>query len=148
MTGWQEFYRKKSATVALYNDWLQNAPAVLIIQSTPGYITSGWAPALQEITHNSSISSDQRVAWCAWTDKTQCRRVQSVLGLGRLVQRIYGLCAHRMTGVPFLAGVVTFVFSTAPRQTMGLIQHPQFSHSLWLHGAIPHTFQSMKFNES
>jgi len=27
-TGWLEFYYKKSATVALYNDWLQNAQAV------------------------------------------------------------------------------------------------------------------------
>jgi len=33
-----------------------------------------------------------------------------------------------MTGVPFLAGMVTFIFSMAPRQTLGLIQH---RHSLY-----------------
>jgi hypothetical protein len=45
-------------------------------------------------------------------------------GLGREVKCIYGLGAHRMTGIPFLAGVVTFTFSTAHTQTLGLIQHP------------------------
>jgi len=56
-----------------------------------------------------------------------------------------------MTGIPFLAGVATFIFSTAPRQTLGLIQHPPPSYSLTLHGAIPpfpHVFQSLKFNEA
>ena len=42
-----------------------------------------------------------------------------------------------MTGIPFLAGVVTFIFSAAPRQTLGLIEDPPSSHSLRLHGAIP-----------
>jgi len=56
-----------------------------------------------------------------------------------------------MTGIPFLAGVVTFIFSTAPRQTLGLIQHASSSHSSWLHCAkppFPHMFQSMKFSEA
>ena len=43
----------------------------------------------------------------------------------------------RVPGIPFLAGVVTFTFSIAPTQTLGLIQHPPYSHSLRLHGAIP-----------
>jgi len=58
-----------------------------------------------------------------------------------------------MTGVPFLAGVLTFIFSMAPRQTLGLIKHPPSSHSLYesIYSAIPpfpHMFQSMKFNEA
>jgi len=34
-----------------------------IIQSTPGYVTSGWAPMFQEqeITQSSSVSSDQQL---------------------------------------------------------------------------------------
>ena len=40
------------------------------------------------------------------------------------MQWIYGLGVHRMTGDPLLAGVATFIFSTAPRQTLGLIHHP------------------------
>jgi len=38
-------------------------------------MTSGWAPVLQEqeITHSSSVSGDQRLEWCAWTDKTRYR---------------------------------------------------------------------------
>jgi len=44
-----------------------------------------------------------------------------------------------MTGIPFLAGVVTFTFSTAPRQTLGLIQHPVTVYNsivLYLHSLI------------
>jgi len=76
------------------------------------------------MTHSSSISIDQQLAWCAWTDKTRCRTVQSVQGLGTVMQWIYGLGAHRMTGIPIRAVVATFTFSTAPRQKLGLIQHP------------------------
>jgi len=56
-----------------------------------------------------------------------------------------------MTGVPFLAGVATFLFSTASRQTLGLIQHPPSSHGLRVYSTVPplpHMFQSMKFNEA
>jgi len=56
-----------------------------------------------------------------------------------------------MTGIQFLVGVATFIFSTAPKQALGLIQHPPSSQSLRFHGAIPpfpRTFQSMKFNEA
>jgi len=51
-----------------------------------------------------------------------------------------------MTGIPILAVVVTFIFSTVPRQRLGLIQHPPSSHRLWLHGAsppFPHMFHCM-----
>jgi len=44
-----------------------------------------------------------------------------------------------MTSIPFLAGMVTFIFSTAPRQTMGLIQHPVTVYNsmvLYLHSVI------------
>jgi len=34
-----------------------------------------------------------------------------------------------MTGIQFLAGVVTFIFSTATRQTPVLNQHPPSNHS-------------------
>jgi len=30
------------------------------------------------MTHSNSISIDQRLAWCAWTDKSRCRTAQSV----------------------------------------------------------------------
>ena len=56
-----------------------------------------------------------------------------------------------MTSIPFLAGVATFIFSIAPRETLGPTQHPPFSHSLWVYGAIrpfPHMFQGMKLNEA
>ena len=43
-----------------------------------------------------------------------------------------------MTGIQFLAGVATFIFSTTPRQTLRIIQHPPSSYSsLWLHSAVP-----------
>jgi len=35
-----------------------------------------------------------------------------------------------MTDIPILAVVATFTYSTAPRQTLGLIQHPPSSHRL------------------
>ena len=87
------------------------------------------------ITNSSSISSDQRLAWYAWTDKTQCRIVQSVQGSAMNIWS----STQKMTGIPFLTGVATFIFSTAPRQTLGLIQHPPSSHSLtpWCYTSIP-----------
>jgi len=112
-----------------------------ITPSMPGYLTSGWTPVVhvQEIDHSSSISTDQWLASCVWTDKTRYRTVQSVLGLGRVMQWIHGLGAHRMTGIPFLAGVATFIFSTAPRETLGLIQHPGIVYDcmvLYVHSLI------------